>query len=65
MPRRNNTPKHTSFSFVNREVAKTRYNSEKAAIQASEVAMLQKPALVLSVYQGDDGGWYLTRKTKI
>jgi hypothetical protein len=64
MPRRNNSPKHTPFSFVRREVNKQRYVSEILALRAAETAMLQKPDLTLTVYKGSDGGWYLTRKTK-
>jgi hypothetical protein len=65
MPRRNKTLKHTPFDFVNPESNKRKYASENAALKAAETAMLQKPNLILSVYQGTDGGWYLTRNAKI
>ena len=65
MPRRNSKPiKHTPFSMPNNDRAKVRYSSQKAAERAAEERMLLHPNLELSVYQGLDGGWYLTRSNK-
>lgn len=62
MPRRHNPKKHTPFRFANNDAGKTRYPSRDAAKKAAEMAMLQKIGLELGVYQGLDGGWYLTSK---
>jgi hypothetical protein len=66
MPRRNSKPiKHIRFEPpINNERAKTRYKNQKDAEKAAELQMLIVPGLELSVYQGADGGWYLTRKTR-
>lgn len=45
------------------EAGKTRYPNKKAAENVAEIQMLQNPGLELSVYQENDGGWYLTRRT--
>jgi hypothetical protein len=64
MPRRNSKPiKHIPFAPVNNDKAKVRYVSKAAAEKAAEERMLLYPQLDLAVYQGLDGGWYLTRKT--
>ncbi len=44
------------------ERAKTRYRNKKDAEKAAEMQMLIVPSLELTVYQGIDGGWYLTRR---
>jgi hypothetical protein len=63
MPRRNSKPqKHIPFNPPNNERAKTRYPNKKEAEKAAELQMLIVPRLELSVYQGMDGGWYLTRR---
>jgi hypothetical protein len=63
MPRRNSKPpKHLPFNPPNNERAKTRYKNKKDAEKAAELQMLIVPGLELSVYQGLDLGWYLTRK---
>jgi len=63
MPRRHKPAKHTPFHFASSEQNKTRYPTKQAAEKAAELSMLQKPDLELRVYQGIDGGWYLTRQT--
>ncbi len=63
MPRRHKPVKHTPFQPVNNEGAKKRYPTKAAAEKAAEIAMLQRMGLELTVYQGLDGGWYLTRQT--
>ena len=66
MPRRNSKPiKHVPFSLPDNDKAKVRYPSRQAAKKAAEERMLLLPQLELTVYQGTDGGWYLTRNTKI
>ncbi len=65
MPRRHTPPKHTPFRFIDSEASKKRYPTKHAAEKAAELSMLQKPGLELSVYQGTDGGWYLTRRQKV
>jgi hypothetical protein len=64
MPRRNKPVKHTPFVFQRNEGGKVRYSSQKAALRAAELRMLQVPNLELSVYQGLDSGWYLTSAKK-
>lgn len=65
MPRRNSKPiKHTPFSMPNNDKAKVRYPSKNAAEKAAEERMLLHMNLELSVYQGRDGGWYLTSTQK-
>jgi hypothetical protein len=64
MPRRTSKPiKHTPFVFAQNEGGKTRYPSKVAAEEAAELRMLQNMSLELGVYQGADGGWYLTSQT--
>jgi hypothetical protein len=64
MPRRNSKPiKHIRFEPVDNDRAKVRYPNKAAAEKAAEERMLLFPQLDLSVYQGLDGGWYLTRRT--
>jgi hypothetical protein len=66
MPRRNSKPrKHVPFRIVNNEAAKRRYPSEFEAKKAAEERMLLFPSLELTVYQGADRGWYLTRAKSI
>lgn len=60
MPRRNKPVKHTPFTMPAAEKAKVRYATKQAAQKAADLRMLQHPNLELSVYQGLDGGWYLT-----
>ncbi len=62
MPRRHKPIKHTPYAFVQNEGSKVRYGSKKAAQKAAELRMLEHPNLALSVYQGIDGAWYLTRQ---
>ncbi len=63
MPRRHTPLKHTRYTpSVNNEANKTRYPSKHAAEKAAELRMLENMNLELSVYQGQDGGWYLTRR---
>jgi len=62
MPRRNKPIKHTRYSPINNDAKKVRYPNKKAAENAAEIRMLQTPGLELSVYQGNDNGWYLTRR---
>jgi hypothetical protein len=50
---------------VNNEAAKRRYPSEFEAKKAAEERMLLFPSLELTVYQGADRGWYLTRAKSI
>lgn len=65
MPRRNSKPiKHTPFSMSSNDKPKVRYASQKAAEKAAEERMLLHMNLELSVYQGLDGGWYLTSAPK-
>lgn len=65
MPRRNSKPiKHTPFRMPNNDSAKVRYTSKKAAEKAAEERMLLDMNLTLSVYQGLNGGWYLTSGQK-
>lgn len=64
MPRRNKSAKHTRLRVVDHEANKTRYPSRQAAEKAAELRMLENMSLELGVYQGDDGGWYLTRQIK-
>lgn len=65
MPRRNSKPiKHIPFRPVNNEQGKKRYPSQKSAEKAAEERMLLHMNLELSVYQGIDGGWYLTSNQK-
>lgn len=64
MPRRNSKPiKHIPYQPVDNDRAKTRYPSKQAAEKAAEERMLLHMGLELTVYQGLDGGWYLTRNT--
>jgi hypothetical protein len=64
MPRRNSKPiKHVPFQMTNNDRAKVRYVSKNAAEKAAEERMLLDMSLELTVYQGLDGGWYLTRNT--
>ena len=60
MPRRNKPIKHIPYQSPESERQKTRYPTQKAAESAAEIRMLQIPNLELGVYQGADGGWYLT-----
>jgi hypothetical protein len=60
MPRRNKPIKHTPFTMPMNEAGKKRYPSRHMAEKAAEERMLMHPALNLTVYQGLDGGWYLT-----
>ncbi len=63
MPRRNSKPiKRVPFTIVNNDKAKVRYPNKLAAERAAEERMLLHPHLELTVYQGLDRGWYLTRK---
>ena len=62
MPRKNKSAKHIPFQFVNSEAGKTRYPTKRHAEEAAERQMLQNIGLELTVYQGTDGGWYLTRQ---
>jgi hypothetical protein len=62
MPRRRKDIKYIIPKPHDPEVGKTRYPSKKAAENIAEIQMLQKPGLELSVYQENDGGWYLTRR---
>ncbi len=64
MPRRNKPAKHIPYRPVNREVNKVRYATKAAAESAADLRMLQNMSLELSVYQGSDGGWYLTSSSK-
>lgn len=64
MPRRNKPIKHIPYQPVNREANKVRYATKAAAENAAELRMLQNMSLELSVYQGSDGGWYLTSSKK-
>ena len=65
MPRRNSKPiKHIRYEPVNNDRAKTRYPSKQMAEKAAEERMLLHPSLELAVYQGIDGGWYLTRSVE-
>lgn len=66
MPRRNSknkSVKHVPFQQGANESVKRRYPSENAAKKAAELRMLENMNVELSVYQGSDGGWYLTRRT--
>lgn len=63
MPRRHTPQKHTPYQPVNNDKSKTRYPSKQAAQKAADERMLLHPQLELTVYQGLDGGWYLTRNT--
>lgn len=64
MPRRNSKPvKQIRYQPVNNDKAKVRYPNKLAAERAAEERMLLHPNLELTVYQGLDRGWYLTRKT--
>lgn len=66
MPRKNKTPQHTPYKFVNREAGKKRFATKREAEQAAEHQMLLKPDLELFVYKSDtDGGWYLTRSKSL
>ncbi len=60
MPRRHKPIKHTPYQPAANESGKKRYPSKQAAQKAADLAMLQRQNLELSVYQGIDGGWYLT-----
>ncbi|MDB5184046.1 MAG: hypothetical protein JWO07_727 [Candidatus Saccharibacteria bacterium] len=60
MPRRNKQVKHTPFIGQSNDDNKVRYASQNAAERAAEIRMLQVMGLELAVYQGLDGGWYLT-----
>ncbi len=62
MPRRNRPIKHTPYQPPENEQAKMRYPTKRAAEQAAEIRMLQTPNLELTVYQGTNGGWYLTSR---
>lgn len=62
MPRKHKPIKHTRYTIALSEGGKTRYATERAAKEAAELRMLQNMSLELSVYQGSDGGWYLTSK---
>lgn len=63
MPRRNSKPiKHVRFAIVNNDKAKVRYPNKLAAERAAEERMLLHPHLTLTVYQGLDRGWHLTRQ---
>ncbi len=62
MPRKNKQTKHVPYRTVNNDAHKTRYASKNAAERAAEIIMLQNMGLELAVYQGSDGGWYLTRQ---
>lgn len=64
MPRKNKASKRAPYRYVNNDANKTRYASKHAAERAAEIIMLQNMGLELSVYQGSDGGWYLTRQTE-
>ena len=60
MPRKNKSVKHIPFRIVNNDANKTRYPTKRAAEEAAEIRMLEVMGLELEVYQGFDGGWYLT-----
>ena len=62
MPRRHRPIKHIPLLILQNEKSKTRYANKNAAERAAEIIMLQNMGLELSVYQGTDGGWYLTRQ---
>lgn len=62
MPRRNRPIKHEPFQFPQNDKGKVRYATKAAAEKAAEERMLLYPILRLTIYQGVDGGWYLTRK---
>lgn len=64
MPRRNKPVKHTPYQPARSETAKRRYPTKHTAEDAAELRMLQNPGLELSVYQGTDGGWYLTSSSQ-
>ena len=48
----------------NQETGKRRFATKLLAEAAAEEQMLLKVDIVLYVYRGLDGGWYLTRKEK-
>ena len=60
MPRRHTPAKHTPYVRPQNEKGKVRYATKQAAEKAAELRMLENMNLELSVYQGSDGGWYLT-----
>ena len=62
MPRRNKPVKHTPFVMPAVEKDKVRYATKQAAEKAAELGMLRDMQLELTVYQGQDGGWYLTSR---
>lgn len=64
MPRRHKPAKHARFTPANNESKKVRYASKQAAEKAADLRMLMHPDLELAVYQGTDGGWYLTSQAK-
>lgn len=63
MPRRHKPIKHIPFQIPNNDAAKKRYPSKAAAEKAAQERMLLLPHLQLTVYEGLNGGWYLTRGT--
>ncbi|MFZ2545090.1 MAG: hypothetical protein WAW80_03880 [Candidatus Saccharimonadales bacterium] len=62
MPRRNRPIKNTPFVSTNNENNKTRYDTKQKAEKAAELRMLENMNLELTVYRGNDGGWYLTSR---
>ena len=62
MPRRHKPIKHIPYQPATNESGKKRYPSKQAAEKAAELGMLRDMQLELSVYQGQDGGWYLTSR---
>lgn len=62
MPRRKKPIEYIPPKPITSETPKKRYPTKKVAENIAEIQMLQNPGLELSVYQGDNGGWYLTRR---
>lgn len=64
MPRKNNIKPHMPYQPPNQETGKRRFATKLLAEAAAEEQMLLKVDIILYVYRGLDGGWYLTRKEK-
>ncbi|MDB5176536.1 MAG: iviTM7 [Candidatus Saccharibacteria bacterium] len=64
MPRRKKDIKYIPPKPHDPEAGKKRYPTKKMAETAAETQMLQIPGLELTVYQTENGGWYLTRRIK-
>ncbi len=63
MTRKHKLIKRSPYRKINsEEQTKKRYPTRKSAEDIAEVQMLQNPGLELFVYEGPDGGWYLTRR---